>query len=159
MTKALLPPAEWYATLHGFPASAGAVLTDALGAVLLVKQNYRPWWNIPGGILAADEAPHVCCQREVREELGLDVVVGRLLVVDWVAPRNESRGWIGFVFDGGMVDNPDQIVLQVEELDEFAFVAPEQVRERLTANTADRVEAALSMRATGGVAYLPAPKP
>jgi hypothetical protein len=45
-------------------------------------------------------------------------------------------------------------VLQFEELDAVEFVDCSQLRHRLTANTADRVEAALTARKSGGVAYL-----
>jgi len=44
--------------------------------------------------------------------------------------------------------------LQSAELDEFAFVARAELRDRLTQNTADRIDAALRARARGGVVYL-----
>jgi hypothetical protein len=43
----------------------------------------------------------------VREELGIDLEVGRLLVVDWMPPY---LGWddaIEMIFDGGMVTEND----------------------------------------------------
>ncbi|MEU8332220.1 NUDIX hydrolase [Micromonospora arborensis] len=150
-----LKPADWYASLPSFLASASVLITDpSQGAVLAVKPNYRPWWNVPGGILEADEAPHDCCAREVTEELGLQVAVGRLLVVDWVAPNEQRRAWFGYVFDGGVLEDVSEIKIQSAELDGFAFVARRDLRDRFTTNTADRVHAALHARATGGLAYL-----
>jgi 8-oxo-dGTP pyrophosphatase MutT (NUDIX family) len=149
-----LEPAQWYASLPSFLASASVLITDPAGSVMAVKPNYRPWWNVPGGILEADEPPHVCCAREVTEELGLDLAVGRLLVVDWVPPNPQRKAWFGYVFDGGVLDDPSAITVQREELDGFAFVPVDELRERLTTNTADRIEAALQARADGGVAYL-----
>jgi len=150
-----LEPAEWYASLPTFLASASVLITDpSKAAVLAVKPNYRPWWNLPGGILEADEPPHECCVREVAEELGVQLAVGRLLVVDWVAPNAQRRAWFGYIFDGGVLDDESKITIQSAELDGFAFVVRAELRDRLTANTADRVHAALHARATGGVAYL-----
>lgn len=150
-----LEPAQWYASLPSFLASASALIRDRSGsAVLVVKPNYRAWWNVPGGIMEAGEPPHVCCAREVAEELGLELELGRLLVVDWVPPNDVRKAWFGYVFDGGVLDDPARIRLQADELEGYEFVSAPALRERLTENTADRVEAALAARASGGVAYL-----
>ncbi|WP_229716385.1 NUDIX domain-containing protein [Mangrovihabitans endophyticus] len=150
-----LEPAQWYASLPSFLASASALITNPAGsAVLAVKPNYRAWWNVPGGIMEAGEPPHVCCAREIAEELGLQVTVGRLLVLDWVEPNPVRKAWFGYLFDGGVVADLSLIALQSEELDAVEFVDRSQLRERFTANTADRVEAGLQARASGGVAYL-----
>ena len=77
----------------------------------------------------ADEPPHVCCAREVAKELGLDLDLGRLLVVDWVAPTAVRKAWFGYVFDGGVLDDPSRIRLQSEELDAYAFISGPQLRE------------------------------
>src|SRR5207249_1778456 len=100
--RTFLEPAAWYASLPSFLASAAVVITNPDGNVLAVKPNYRPHWNIPGGILEPDEPPHACCARELEEELGLRLPIGRLLVVDWVAPTKDRRAFFGFVFDGGV---------------------------------------------------------
>ncbi len=150
-----LDPAAWYASLPSFLASASMLITDpSESAVLAVKPNYRPWWNVPGGVLEADEPPHACCARETAEELGIQRAVGRLLVLDWVPPNAERRAWFGYVFDGGVLDDPSVLTLQSDELEGFAFIARGDLRDRLTANTADRIHAALHARATGGVVYL-----
>lgn len=150
-----MEPTQWYASLPSFLASAGALITNPTGtAVLAVKPNYRTWWNVPGGIMEADEPPHVCCAREVTEELGVQVPLGRLLVLDWVAPNAVRKAWFGYVFDGGVLDDLSGIQLQSEELDAVEFVECSRLRDRFTANTADRVEAALAARSSGGVAYL-----
>ena len=150
-----LEPAQWYASLPSFLASAGALITNPAGtAVLAVKPNYRPWWNVPGGVMEAGEPPHVCCVREVAEELGLQLSLGRLLVVDWVAPNAVRRAWFGFLFDGGVLEDLSLVTLQSDELDAVEFVDRSRVRQQFTANTADRIEAALQARASGGVAYL-----
>lgn len=150
-----LEPAQWYASLPSFLSSTTALITNRAGtAVLAVKPNYRPHWNLPGGIMEAGEPPHVCCAREVAEELGVDLNLGRLLVLDWVEPTAVRKAWFGYVFDGGALDDLASLTLQGDELDDVAFIDGSQVRDMFTANTADRVEAALKARASNGVAYL-----
>lgn len=152
--RTLLEPAAWYATLPSFLASASALITNPSGAVLLVKPNYRDHWNIPGGILEPAEPPHMCCRREIHEELDLELPVDQLLVVDWVPPNPQRKAWFGFVFDGGVIEKPGSIRLQTEELDGFAFVDVDEARRRLTTNTALRVQAALRARQAGATEYL-----
>ena len=73
--------ASWYARLPTMFAAAAGLFTSADGRMLLVKPNYRNHWSLPGGILEHGEPPHEGCRREVKEELGLDITPGRLLVV------------------------------------------------------------------------------
>jgi ADP-ribose pyrophosphatase YjhB (NUDIX family) len=58
-----------------FVASAGAIITDEEGRVLLLKHRFRPGsgWGIPGGLIEADEQPAEALQRELREEVALEL--------------------------------------------------------------------------------------
>jgi 8-oxo-dGTP diphosphatase len=149
-----MEPAQWYASLPTFLASASALITGPDGAVLLVKPNYRPHWNVPGGVLEADESPHAGCVRECAEELGLTLDIGGLLAIDWVPPTPERKAWFGFVFDGGTLPDGSGITLQESELDDFAFVPPSDVDGHLPPHIARRIHAALDARASGTPAYL-----
>jgi hypothetical protein len=40
----------WFARLPGVVVSAGGLITDPAGRILLVKPNYRDHWTLPGGI-------------------------------------------------------------------------------------------------------------
>lgn len=103
---------------------AGALFRDGLGGVLLVKPSYKNHWEIPGGVIEPEEAPRACCRRELREELGLEIEVGRLLVVDWLPPDPpRPEGWM-FVYDGGVLRDgaTGAIRLPPEELLEWRFV-------------------------------------
>jgi 8-oxo-dGTP diphosphatase len=59
--------------------AAGGLFLNADHHLLIVKPIYREGWQVPGGIVNADESPLTACRREVREELGIDVDLGRLL--------------------------------------------------------------------------------
>jgi hypothetical protein len=66
----------------------------------------------------ADESPYDAAVRELKEELGILVAPGRLLVVDWVPPRPGRTEGVMFVFYGGVLDpaRGSEIHLPVEEL-------------------------------------------
>jgi ADP-ribose pyrophosphatase YjhB (NUDIX family) len=153
-----LDPAEWYAQLPTVYLAAAALITDPDGQVLLVKPNYRDYWNLPGGICEHGEAPHAGCAREVHEEIGLPLPIGRLLVTDWVPPSGERpRPIVCHVFDGGTLASADGIRIQREELDDYLFTDPATVGAYLPPNVAPRVPAALSARESGGASYLASP--
>ncbi len=152
--------AAWYAQLPTMFAAAGALFTDAAGRVLLVKPNYRDHWSLPGGILEQGEPPHEACRREIKEELGLDITPGRLLVVGWAGPEGRRpRPVVHFVFDGGTLPGDVRIRLQATELDDYRFTELSRLDEYLPPLISTRVIAAVRGRDTGASAYLPWPGP
>ncbi|HEV3470467.1 MAG TPA: NUDIX domain-containing protein [Pyrinomonadaceae bacterium] len=58
-----------------FLVTAGAVVCDERGRVLLLRHRLRPGegWGIPGGFLAPGEQPEEALRREMREETGLEL--------------------------------------------------------------------------------------
>jgi 8-oxo-dGTP diphosphatase len=107
------------------PASAGALIFDRAGRLLILKPTYKSGWTIPGGVVEADgETPWEACRREVREECGLDVRSGRLACVDFRRPRPGRPGGMRFLFDCGEADDDslDGVVLQAEEISEHRLV-------------------------------------
>jgi 8-oxo-dGTP diphosphatase len=149
-------PDTWYAGLAGVVIAAGAVITDTDGRVLLVKPNYRELWSLPGGICEAGEPPQSGCGRELTEELGLTIAVGRLLVIDWVQPYGtQARPMMHFVFDGGELADPARIVIQQSELDGYRFTAPDELPGYLPPYGLARVTGALAALNAGTTIYLP----
>ena len=148
-------PATWYANLASFYAAAAAFITDPTGNVLLVKPTYRDHWAFPGGYVDEGEYPHEACAREVREELGITAIVGRLLVVDWTPPIGQRpRSIISFTFDCGTIAGSTGFKLQRQELEDFAFLPLEAATERLPSNVAPRISAAVRARDQREAAYL-----
>jgi ADP-ribose pyrophosphatase YjhB (NUDIX family) len=107
--------------LPAVPASAGALIFDHRGWLLILRPTYKSGWTIPGGVMEADgESPWQACQREVSEECGIDVTSARLACVDFRPPRAGRAGGIRFLFDCGELDDGvlSEITLQSEELAE-----------------------------------------
>jgi ADP-ribose pyrophosphatase YjhB (NUDIX family) len=132
--------------LPRIPASAGALIFDGSGRLLIVNPTYKKHWTIPGGIMEANgETPWEGCRREVREEVGLDVTHGRLVAVDFLRPRRTDAGGMRFLFDCGVFEDDElaAIRLQEEELSEHRLARPEEALEILSGPLRRRVGAAL----------------
>src|SRR5687767_8467830 len=98
--------------------AAGALFFDEQDNVLLVKPTYKDGWDVPGGYVEPGETPVEACEREIKEELGLETSLRRLLVVDW-APSESEGDKVLFVFDGGTITpgTEDQLTLPPDELE------------------------------------------
>ncbi|MFI1994883.1 NUDIX domain-containing protein [Actinoplanes sp. NPDC020271] len=147
---------DFTATLPRKRMGAGALLTDNQGRVLLVEPTYKDYWEIPGGAVEADESPLTAVSRELKEELGLPVRPGRLLVTDWVPPREGRTEGLMMLFDGGTLapEQTSQIRLPIEELRSWAWCTEQEAGERLSELLARRITAALRARADGIALYL-----
>ena len=119
-------PAGQAEPLPAIPVSAGALIFDGAGRLLILKPTYKTGWTIPGGVMEADgETPWEACRREVREECGIDLTRGRLAAMDFRRPRPGRPGGIRFLFDCGRVGDEvlAGIVVQPEEISEYRLAA------------------------------------
>lgn len=132
--------------------AAHALIRDDAGRVLLVEPTYGPTWLLPGGAVERDEPPRVGCAREVREELGVDVAVGRLLVLEWVGPRADLTEGLMLVYDGGRLTGEPR--LPPDELSDHRWVVPGEVGRFADGELTRRVAAALAAERDGTVAEL-----
>jgi 8-oxo-dGTP diphosphatase len=108
------------------PVSAGALIFDSAGHLLILKPTYKTGWTIPGGIMEADgETPWEACRREVREECGIDVRAARLACTDFRPARPGRPGGIRYLFDCGQADDAAlaAITLQPAEIAEYRLAS------------------------------------
>jgi 8-oxo-dGTP pyrophosphatase MutT (NUDIX family) len=125
------------------PASAGALLFDERGRLLVLEPTYKRHWTIPGGQIESDgETPWQACRREAREECGIVIERGRLVCVDFRPPKPPRRpGGLRFVFHCGVVDERQRagIVLQPEEIGAYRFADLDEAGALLSAPIRRRV--------------------
>ena len=147
-------PAPQIPALPAIPVSAGALIFDKAGRLLILKPTYKSGWTIPGGVMEADgETPWEACRREVREETGIDVRSGRLVCMDFRRPRPGKPGGIRFLFRCGPIGGKHltTIAVQLEEISEYRFAALPDALPLLRPPIRRRVRAASSGR---GLVYL-----
>jgi 8-oxo-dGTP diphosphatase len=124
------------------PASAGALIHDHAGRLLILKPTYKKGWTIPGGQIESDgETPWEACKRETFEECGLTVERGRLVCVDFLRPKKRRPGGVRFVFDCGHFEEDDlsEIRLQEYEIEDHRFAELDVALELLSGPVRRRV--------------------
>ena len=127
---------------------AHVLMRDVQDRILLCETQFKQDWELPGGIVEPLEPPRLGAEREVREELGIDLQIGRLLVVDWMPPY---LGWddaIEMIFDGGTVTEDDLASwsLQPTEIKTVALVDLPAANELLTPLAFRRLSLAAGLR-------------
>jgi ADP-ribose pyrophosphatase YjhB (NUDIX family) len=139
--------------------AAAGLIRDGADRLLVVKPNYRDHWTLPGGICEFGEAPEVGCARELSEELGLSLPIGRMLAVDWQRPLEmygpRARPAVFFIFDCGLLPSLSAVRLQEEELDDCRFAAESEFAGLLAETTVPRVRAAVGSLSSGCAQYVP----
>ena len=87
--------------------SAGMLLFDEQGQLLVVEPTYKDTWEIPGGVVEDNESPRQAAMRELEEELGLQCVPLRLLGVDYTGENNNRTESLHFIFLGPVLTAED----------------------------------------------------
>lgn len=131
----------FYESLPAKRMGSGALFFDEQGRVPLVQPTYKDFWEIPGGVVEKDESPLAACMREIKEELGLDRSISRLLCVDYNDRDGDKTESLMFIFFGGLLTSADlaEIRLDPKELKSQKFVAPDDLSSFLPPRLAGRV--------------------
>ena len=95
--------------------------------ILLCHRRDKDLWNLPGGKVEDGESPWEGVIREVKEEIGVDVMVKRLLGIYFKEEQNEIVFSFECVIENG-------IPTLSNEADEIKFFSLEEI----PANTAPR---------------------
>lgn len=151
MPEDFVAPEVYYAQLARVRQGAGALITSPDGRVVMYDVTYRDYLELPGGAVDEDESPPVACRRECREELGLDIQVRRLLVIDHQIDGGEQGNSVMFVYDGGVVDESALRAFPSHEGRGVVFVDPLNLGSVTIPLLANRIRHALTARETGGV--------
>lgn len=109
--------------------AAGAIVKD--GKILLVRHHALKQWQVPGGLQELGETIQQTIEREVKEELNLNLTAGPLINVlshpKWNIqfPNGDIIQQLGFFFL--MEGEISEIHLQSSEVLEYGFFTPDEI--------------------------------
>ncbi|MHA6626645.1 NUDIX domain-containing protein [Pseudonocardia sichuanensis] len=132
------------------------LIRDEAGRVLLVDPTYKEGWDLPGGMVEANESPRSGALRELDEELGLEPTLGRPLVVEWVGAHGPWDDQIVFVFDGGVILDTEVRSIRVRdrEIAAWRFFDVDAARSEMREHVGRRLRAAVDSLESGATRYL-----
>jgi len=111
------------------PSAAGAIVHE--DKILLVRHNLLKKWQIPGGLQEIGESIQQTAQREIKEELGLDVVAGSLISVysqpQWMIKFPDESQLQQLIFFFLMEGEFSLIKIQASEIADYRFFAPDEI--------------------------------
>lgn len=134
------------------------LLTDEAGRVCILETTFKPDFELPGGILEHGESPRAGLVREIEEELSHTVSVGRLLVVDWLAPYLGWEDAVELIFDGCQLAAHAVPLLtpDLREIRAVHWLEPDEAAARMAPFARGRLLGALAAREAGRTFYLEA---
>ena len=131
-----------------FTLGASAIIVDAQRRVLLCHRMDMDFWNLPGGRVEHNETPWQAVIREVKEEVGVDVVVTKFIGIY----KDPSRDDLVFSFACTIVN--DELAAS-DEADVISYFAFEQIPINTLADHVFRIQDFLSEPDTMHLKMLP----
>ncbi len=109
-------------------ATVGALVVEPTGKILLVRSfKWRNKYSVPGGHIEIGERAEDAVRREVKEETGLDVDVGELLIIQQAIYPEDFYRKDHYVFmDYVCTTKQTDVRLDNRELQEWLWVNPKQ---------------------------------
>jgi 8-oxo-dGTP pyrophosphatase MutT (NUDIX family) len=135
-------------------SAAGVLISRPDGRTMLVRTHHRTGLVLPGGMVEEGESPAVAAEREVREEVGLDVRVTRLLAVQHKAADDRAPERYLFDFECEPLTATPLLRLQADEIAEVFWLSEDDAVARHVESGRARLHAAFAARRNGSTAYV-----
>ena len=155
----------FYGSVFKRSTTAAALIRSIDGRVLLLRSGAGSW-ELPGGVVLGGEDPRSAARRIIASTLGLELGVGRVLVLDYIqagAPSGARPGAarpgaqgdsIAFVYDGGALATSVAGFTAAGGEREARFVSVPDCAEVLGGASARRIAGALEALDLGTVTEL-----
>jgi 8-oxo-dGTP diphosphatase len=105
-----------------------AVIIRGDGLVLVMRDprgGNEALWELPGGRLNEGEVPEEGLAREIKEELGIEVMVGNVVYIAQFYQYSENRNALMIAYVTKMMDQKAELVLEEGEVAEVKWVSRE----------------------------------
>ena len=113
-------------------ASAGVIVENSAGEALVLKAHYKNYWSFPGGWIEEGQTPIEAALRELLEEAGITIEKKSLrfaFILNRVSKIMQTYQFI-FKYSSTLTESQvKKIVLQQDEIANFAFVTKDDVRQ------------------------------
>ena len=152
---------EFQKTLPKKRLSAGMLLFDEQGQLLVVEPAYKETWEIPGGVVEANESPRQTAIREVAEELGLYCEPARLLGVDYSGESDKRTESLHYIFLGPILSAEDIVSIRLRqgELLSYRLLPPKEATKLLNKKLRRRVRRCLKVVGKKRTLYMEEQRP
>lgn len=136
--------------------ASGAIIRDIDKRLLMVKPSYKANLEIPGGVVEKDESPYEACKRELKEELGIELVIERMLCVDYNKADDKETESLIFIFYGGDIKNDiiEKIRVDGQEILSFKFMSLDEIKDKTTVSLYRRIEKSIEAIEKQTIYYL-----
>ncbi len=106
---------------------AGCIITDEERRILLLHRNTekRVQWEIPGGKIDEGEEPAATAEREVEEELGVNVEIGKLL---GEKEFTEDDFTMHYTWYAATIISGEPKVMEPQTFDKLAYFSREELK-------------------------------
>jgi len=122
-----------------FSVTAGAIITDNEGRVLLLKHRFRPspGWGVPGGFIEPGEQPEEALRRELREEVELEVKHVKLFTTRTFSQPQQ----IEIVFTARAIADTERLSFEIQRV---AWFSPDELPRELPEDQAELIKRAFA---------------
>ena len=125
--------------------------------ILVLEPTYKENWEIPGGIVEANESPRAAALRDTREEIGIELAdeALRLAAIEYMAAGEQKTEALMFIFNGGVLSEEQisRISIDGHEIRSCRFLAPDPAVQLLGPILGKRVLRALKALVNGAEIY------
>jgi ADP-ribose pyrophosphatase YjhB (NUDIX family) len=131
-----IPWKKYQKTIPKKRMSAGVLFFNKEGMILILKPSYKDNWTLPGGVCNKNESPRQTGEREVKEEINIEVKLKRLVAVNYNRAKGDVDENMLWWFYGGILDERQikQVKVDGEEILEYRFVKPEEAKKLVRRN-------------------------
>ncbi len=99
------------------------------GKILLVRNHGRDMWELLGGRLQVGEEPRAGLARELKEELGVDVLIGAPVDVGTFFLKQKNQPHFFVVYRATLIDSNAQLITPPDEIEEIRWFGKDEIEQ------------------------------